>query len=53
MKIVTEVWIKPWGDLVFVEWNACRCHPNNVCMTWGKGFYESGWYGDQNKFGVD
>lgn len=47
--VVTEVWMKPWGDLVQVEWNPCRCHPNDVTMTWGKKFNEAGWYGTQNK----
>lgn len=47
--VVTEIWVKADGYLVKVQWNACRCCPNAVCMTWGTKFSESGWYGDQNK----
>jgi hypothetical protein len=46
---IEQIWMKPWGDLVLVEWNACGCHPNDVCMRWGKGFNDAGWYGSQNK----
>jgi hypothetical protein len=46
---IWELWIKPNSELVIVEWNACRCHENDVCMTWGSKFGQAGWYGTQNK----
>lgn len=45
----SEVWMKPGGDLVLVEWNVCRCHPKDVIVTWGKGFYDAASYTNMNK----
>jgi len=45
----SEVWITRSADLVLVEWNACGCHPKDVCMQWGNKFREKGWYGSRNK----
>lgn len=44
-----QVWLKPAGDLVVVEWNLCGCHPNDVSMIWGNRFGEAGFCGNQDK----
>jgi hypothetical protein len=49
MKGKAEIWMKPNGDLVLVEWNPCGCCPNDVMMTWGNGFYDAVSYGSENK----
>jgi hypothetical protein len=46
---VNEIWMNPRGELYLIEWNACRCHPNDLIKTWGKRHGESAWYGRQSK----
>lgn len=27
-----EIWMKPTGDLVAVQWNPCGCHPEDIMI---------------------
>ena len=40
-KRTVEIWMNRIGDLVFVVWNACGCHPNDVFVCWGKKFNDA------------
>lgn len=48
-KRVIEDWVDRQGKHVKVEWNACGCHPDQVTVTWGRGFYQAATYVGQNK----
>ncbi|RYZ84264.1 MAG: hypothetical protein EOP06_18375 [Proteobacteria bacterium] len=39
----TEIWYHEGRDQTYlVEWNPCRCHPNDTIITWGRKWKESG-----------